>query len=85
MRFVRFDRQVRFYLKTRLADQISRDAFQPMSKKLEKKTRSVPMMYSNMRRLDVYFSKDCGSVSWTRRDALIAKTPKEQNTPAMNE
>ena len=56
-----------------------------MSKKLEKKTSSVPMMYSKMRRLDVYFSKDCGSVSCTRRDALIAKSPKEQNTPAINE
>lgn len=43
------------------------------------------MMYSKIIRFVAYWLNDFGSVSYTRSEAAITKTPREQNTPAIKE
>ena len=58
---------------------------QPIRSRLEKNTSKMPITYSKTSLFVAYDSNYSGLVSCTRRDADIAKTPREQNTPAMNE
>ena len=58
---------------------------QPIRSRLEKKTSRVPIMYSKTRRFVAMALNYSGSVSCTRSEAVIAKTPREQNRPAMKE
>ena len=56
-----------------------------MSSKLEKNTKRLPTTYSKMSRFVAYDSNISGLVNWTRREAVIAKRPREQKTPAMKQ